>query len=271
MQRKFKDFDITVAMKRDDFLRSKGTGQRNLLLSRAVWEFASDLEHLDSIQKQFVEGSSRPLIRDGWEGSGADYSDGRQLLIQGQQVMQDWEHPLMRKLADNAAAPGGDLLEVGFGMGISATYVQEAGVRSHTIIEINHEVAKRFATWRGKWPERDIRLELGGWQDVMGRLGQYDAILYDTYPTNEREFVETLGPKAPFLAANFVEPAAAHLRPGGIFSYYTNEIDSLSRSHQRILLRHFSSFKVELVTGLRPPPDCNYWWAGTMAAVTAFK
>src|SRR5688500_16450349 len=122
MQRKFKDFDITVAMKRDDFLRSKGTGQRNLLLSRAVWEFANDLEHLDSIQKEFVDGSGRPLIRQEWEGSDADYSDGRQLLIQGQQVMQDWEHPLMRKLADNAAVPGGDLLEVGFGMGISATY-----------------------------------------------------------------------------------------------------------------------------------------------------
>ncbi|MGQ0838465.1 class I SAM-dependent methyltransferase [Actinokineospora sp.] len=271
MQRKFEDFDITVTMKRADFLRTKGNGQRNLLLNRAVRELASDLAHLDAIQQEFVDGSQRPLIRTGWQGSTADYSDPSQLLIQGQQVMQDWEHPLMKVLADNAAAAGGALLEVGFGMGISATYVQEAGVDSHTIIEINEDVAKRFEQWRGQWPDRDIELVLGSWQDVLGDLGQFDAILYDTYPTNEKEFVETLGPKAIVLAANFFEHAAAHLRPGGIFSYYTNEIDSLSRVHQRALLAHFRSFSVELVTGLRPPPDCNYWWAGTMAAVTAYK
>ena len=271
MQRKFQDFDIAVTTKRDDFLRAKGNGQRNLLLGRAVAELASDLEHLDSIQQEFVDGARRPLIRSDWDGSDADYSDSSQLLIQGQQVMQDWEHPLMKVLAENAASAGGDLLEVGFGMGISASYVQQAGVASHTIIEINRDVAKRFENWRQQWPERDIRLEVGAWQDVIGGLGQYDAVLYDTYPTNEREFVQTLGPKAVTLAASFFEHAAAHLRPGGVFSYYTNEIDSLSRAHQRALLEHFSSFRVELVRGLRPPPDCTYWWASTMAAVTASK
>jgi guanidinoacetate N-methyltransferase len=271
MQRKFRDFDIAVTTKRDDFLRAKGSGQRNLLLGRAVAELASDLEHLDSIQQEFVDGSSRPLIRSDWGESGADYSDSSQLLIQGQQVMQDWEHPLMKVLAENAASAGGDLLEVGFGMGISAGYVQRVGVASHTVIEVNQDVAKRFETWRQRWPERDIRLERGTWQDVIGRLGSYDAILYDTYPTDEREFVRTLGPKAVTLAAEFFEHAAAHLRPGGVFSYYTNEIDSLSRAHQRALLRHFSSFRVELVRGLQPPSDCTYWWASTMAAVTATR
>ncbi|AIG75350.1 methyltransferase domain-containing protein [Amycolatopsis japonica] len=271
MQRNFKEFKITVDPVRDDFLRAKGPGQRNLLLGRAVFEFASDLEHLDTIQQEFVEGSHRPLIRRNWQDSTADYSDPTQLLIQGQQVMQNWERPLMKVLAENAAANGGDLLEVGFGMGISATYVQDAGVRSHTLIEINSEVKAEFEKWRSQWPDRDIRLELGAWQDVLGGLGQYDAILYDTYPTDEREFARTLGPKAIVLAAEFFEHAAAHLRPGGVFSYYTNEIDSLSRAHQRALLDHFSSFRVEVVRDLKPPADCTYWWAGTMAAVTAVK
>lgn len=270
MKRTFTDFDVAITMKRDDFLRKKGNGQRNLLLGRAVTEFASDLAHLDQIQQDFVDGAERPKIGSEWEGSTAEY-DGSQLLIEGQQVMQDWEHPLMKKLAENAAASGGDLLEVGFGMGISASYVQQVGVRSHTLIEINREVATAFEEWRGQWPERDIRLELGGWQEVIGGLGQYDAILYDTYPTNEREFVKTLGPKSIVLAADFFEHAAAHLRPGGVFSYYTNEIDSLSRPHQRALLEHFDSFTVGIVRGLQPPPDCTYWWANTMAVVTAVK
>lgn len=271
MQRKFQEFDIAVTMKRDNFLRKKGNGQRNLLLGRAINELAADLEHLEDIQQDFVDGSDRALIRSDWNNSEADYSNPSQLLIQGQQVMQDWEHSLMEVLAQNAARAGGDLLEIGFGMGISAGYVQQAGVASHTIIEINREVGEQFENWRRQWPERDIRLELGAWQDVIGGVGQYDAILYDTYPTNEKEFVETLGPKAVNLAANFFPHAAEHLRPGGVFSYYTNEIDSLSRAHQRALLEHFSSFRVEVVRDLRPPSDCTYWWANTMAAVTAFK
>jgi guanidinoacetate N-methyltransferase len=183
--------------------------------------------------------------------------------------MRDWEHPLMRMLAENAAAGGGDLLEVGFGMGVSATYVQNSGVRSHTIIEIDKQVRDEFETWRRRWPERDIRLELGAWQDIIGGLGQYDAVLYDTYPTDDREFVRTLGSKATVLAAEFFEHASAHLRPGGVLAYYTNEIDSLGRAHQRALLDTFSSFTVELCRGLSPPADCNYWWAPTMAVVTA--
>ncbi|MEX5635057.1 class I SAM-dependent methyltransferase [Parafrankia sp. FMc2] len=271
MRRTFKDFDISVTMKRDDFLRTKGVGQRNLLLGRAVVEFASDLAHLDEIQREFVGGASRPLIRGDWEGSPADYSDPSQLVIQGQQVMQDWELPLMKVLAENAAANGGDLLEVGFGMGISATAVQERGVRSHTLIEINHDVAEQFEQWRRGWPDRDIRLVFGDWRDVFGELGEFDAILYDVYPTNEQDFVRTLGPRAVVLAAEFFEHAAAHLRPGGVLSYYTNEIDSIGRAHQRELLKHFTSFTVRLVTGLQPPADCTYWWAGTMAAVTAYR
>ena len=272
MRRTFTDFTVEVDMKRPDFLRSKGNGQRNLLLGRAVAELAADLHHLDTIQQQvFVDGASRPLIRNDWTDSGADYSDSSQLLIEGQQVMQDWEHPLMRKLAENACESKGDILEVGFGMGISASYVQDCGVRSHTIIEINKGVAERFEKWRAERPGSDIRLAFGVWQDVIDGLGQFDGILYDTYPTNEEEFVKTLGPKVVTLAANFFPAAAAHLRPGGVFSYYTNEIDSLSRAHQRLLLEHFSSFKVELVRDLQPPADCTYWWADRMAAVTAYK
>ncbi|MCP3804685.1 class I SAM-dependent methyltransferase [Allokutzneria sp. A3M-2-11 16] len=272
MRRTFTDFTIEVDMKRPDFLRSKGNGQRNLLLGRAVAELAADLHHLDAIQQEvFVDGAWRPHIRSDWSSSGADYSDSSQLLIEGQQVMQDWEHPLMRKLAENACQSRGDILEVGFGMGISAGYVQACGVRSHTIIEINKGVAERFEDWRAQRPGADIRLAFGGWQDVIDDLGQFDGILYDTYPTNEDEFVKTLGPKVVTLAANFFPAAAAHLRPGGTFSYYTNEIDSLSRAHQRLLLEHFSSFEVELVRDLHPPADCTYWWADRMAAVTAYK
>jgi guanidinoacetate N-methyltransferase len=183
--------------------------------------------------------------------------------------MQEWEHPLLRMLAERAAAGGGDLLEVGFGTGVSATQVQHSGVRSHTIIEVDDRAADRCEMWRRQWPGRDIRIERGKWQEVIGGLGRYDAVLYDVYPTDHRGFVRTLGSTAAVFAAEFFGHARAHLRCGGVLAYYTNEIDSLGRGHQRALLENFSSFTVELCRSLHPPSDCTYWWAPTMAVVIA--
>ena len=42
--------------------------------------------------------------------------------------MMDWEDPLMSASAAYICEGGGDILEIGFGMGISAGYIQ-----SHTI------------------------------------------------------------------------------------------------------------------------------------------
>jgi guanidinoacetate N-methyltransferase len=143
-------------------------------------------------------------------------------------------------------------------------------VRSHTVIEANAEVASEFGRWRERYPGRVIELVRGRWQDVMDSLGDFDAILFDTYPTTEAEFHKDALLSSTF-AESFFAVAARHLRPGGVFSYYTNEVDSLGRLHQRRLLQHFSSFSVEVVTGLRPPADCSYWWANSMASVKAVR
>jgi guanidinoacetate N-methyltransferase len=269
MFRRFPEFEVAVEIKRPEFVRTPRADQRNWLLERTLDEFTDELRHLDETARRLVTGSSRPEIRAEWAGSAAHYDD-TQLVIEGQQVMQDWERPLMRALAAQVAGPDRDVLELGFGMGISATYLQELAVRSHTVIEANDEVVDRFERWRAGYPGHDIRLVRGHWQDVLGGLGEFDGVLFDTYPASEDEFVETVLDDVTF-AAHFFPHAAAHLRPGGVFAYYTNEIDSVGRGHQRLLLEHFRSFTVELVRGLRPPEDCHYWWADSMAAVRATK
>ena len=40
------------------------------------------------------------------------------------EVMMDWEHSLMSASAAYVCENGGDILEIGFGMGISAGYIQ---------------------------------------------------------------------------------------------------------------------------------------------------
>jgi len=58
----------------------------------------------------------------------------------GWDVMSAWEEPIMVKHAEIVTKNGGDILEFGFGMGISATHIQSHDINSHTIIEINDDV-----------------------------------------------------------------------------------------------------------------------------------
>ena len=53
------------------------------------------------------------------------------------QVMMSWEDSIMKASADYVCEGGGDILEIGFGMGISAGYIQANSITSHTIVE-NH-------------------------------------------------------------------------------------------------------------------------------------
>jgi amino acid adenylation domain-containing protein len=268
IQRK-SEFDVYLKINKEEFLSPPRSNQRNWLLRRALDEFSDDLLALDDHAKRFVSGSDRAGIERGWAGSRADYRPS-ELIIEGQQVMQDWETPLMKAMADIVTESRGDILEVGFGMGISASYIQERGPRSHTIIECNRDVMRAFTDWRRQYSDRDIRLVEGTWQEVVDHVGPFDGVFFDTYPASEAEFEEAVINGITFAEA-FIPAAAGLLRPGGCFTYYTNEIDSFSRRHQRLLFRHFGSFTLSLVRSLLPPDDCHYWWADSMAVVKAVK
>ncbi|WP_447963626.1 amino acid adenylation domain-containing protein [Nitrospira sp. Ecomares 2.1] len=263
------EFDVFLKINNGEFLTPPRENQRNWLMRRALDEFSDDLVALDAISKRFVSGSDRVSIDQSWTGSRAEFTPS-ELIIEGQQVMQDWEAPLMKAMADIATESRGDVLEVGFGMGISATYIQAGQPRSHTIIECNRDVMNVFSDWTGRYPGRDIRLVQGQWQEVVGTLSDFDAVFFDTYPASEAEFEETVINSINFAEA-FIPSAAKLLRPGGVFTYYTNEIDSFSRRHQRFLFQHFSSFTLSIVRSLLPPEDCHYWWADSMAVVKAVK
>ncbi|MFI8460813.1 hypothetical protein [Kitasatospora sp. NPDC085464] len=269
MKTRTADFTITVDLTNDGFLRTPREEQHNWLVGRATEELAADLTHLDTVARRLVTGTDRPAIRNTWSDSRAEYDDS-QLIIEDQQVMQDWETPLMAAMARCVTRGGGDVLELGFGMGISATRILREGVRSYTVIEANADVQERFADWAAARPGQEVRLVPGRWQDVLDGLGEFDGIFFDTYPADEEEYLAYVVDDVTF-AAHFFPHAAAHLRPGGVFTYYSNEIDSLGRGHQRALLEHFSSFSVEVVRDLKPPADCHYWWADSMVVVKAIK
>jgi guanidinoacetate N-methyltransferase len=262
MTRKLKrtsDFELRLEVRNDRFVRPPAEAQRHALLNQFMKEAALDLEALDRVAGRFVPGGERhrPV-------------DMRERTLSDEQIMEDWQLPLMRAMADIVGAHGGDVLEVGFGRGVSATFLQEHDLASHTIIECNDSVVGRFEEWRRAWPDRDIRMVRGLWQDTIDALGQFDGIFFHTYALDEDEAIDLLARSVTF-ADHFFSAAAAHLRPGGVFTYLTNEVDSLSRAHQRLLFERFSSFRLQIVPLQLPSDVKDAWWADSMAVIEVVK
>jgi len=252
-------YELSLEIGDDAFIRPPNEAQRNWLLNRFVREAGADLQALDGIASRFAPGEQRSLP-----------ADMRTAELRDDEIMEDWQLPLMDAMASVAARPDADVLEIGFGRGVLATLIQKAGVRSHTIVECNPHVLTRFEQWRSPLAGRDIRIVPGLWQDVIGALGTFDAVCFHTYALDEDEAVELLSNSITF-AAGFFPVAAEHLRRGGTFTYLTNEIDSLGREHQRLLLEHFSEVRVRRVPLSIPPNVRDAWWADSMIAIAAIK
>ena len=96
------------------------------------------------------------------------------------QVMMEWEKPYMKKLVKNLK-PKGDVLEIGFGLGYSASEIQKYNIKSHTIIE--PAVIKDLKFWSKKQKHK-VNIVKGYWQKELKNLGKFDSIFFDDAPNN---------------------------------------------------------------------------------------
>ncbi len=116
---------------------------------------------------------------------------GKEILLKDGkfQVMMEWEKPYMEACID-ALSPAGDVLEVGFGCGYSATRIQHFKPKSHTIIEFHPEVAKKAREFASRHP--NVIIIEDTWQNTLSRLGTFDAIFFDDYPLESDEEMKKL-------------------------------------------------------------------------------
>ncbi|MCB0275466.1 MAG: amino acid adenylation domain-containing protein [Calditrichaeota bacterium] len=253
--------EILLRLENPDFIRPPRENQREWLIRQALRELSDNLGALDRLSRFFVKGATEKL----------DQYDITESVISEDHVMEDWQIPVMQAMADQVCGTGNDVLEIGFGRGISAGMLQAGGVKSHTIIESNPAVIERFyQPWLERQGNRDIRLIEGRWQEVQHQLGEYDGVFFHAFPLNEAEFVEYVLNSSTF-AEHFFPHAATVLRPGGVFTYLSTEIDSLSRRHQRALFQHFSSLTLSVLPVRIPENTVDTWWANSMVIVKAVK
>jgi len=86
---------------------------------------------------------------------------------------------LMSASAAYVCANGGDILEIGFGMGISAGYIQSHSISTHTIIENHPDIISKAQAWSAD--KSNVTIITGSWYDVKNLLSTYDGIFYDTF------------------------------------------------------------------------------------------
>jgi len=157
------------------------------------------------------------------------------------QVMQSWETPFMHALAEAlvkhlkenkvALMAHGKIsvLEIGFGLGLSATRLQEEmqdlvgefgrDKVEHHIIELNDAVfanLEKFAADEAQMGRATVVCHHGNWKDVVQDLigkDQFSGLLYDPFPTckEEQHFHQLM-----FIADQHAGPL---LHQGGAFVY----------------------------------------------------
>ncbi len=112
------------------------------------------------------------------------------LVMNGHDIMGDYQKIYMELLADIAIRNGGDVLNVGHGMnlvdGRIAEKGPENGITSRTIIELNDYVAEQA---RERHP--NARVMNDSWQSAIKTLSlegkKYSCVIYDAYPLSVQE------------------------------------------------------------------------------------
>jgi len=138
--------------------------------------------------------------------------DGRLMDEEGMAVMMDWEDPIMKKSAEIICQKGGRVLNVGFGMGIIDTYIEDYDIEEHWIIETHLDVYTKMLQdgWHLK---PHVKILYGDWRWYLQFLPKFDGIYIDTWNEELDEF-HTYLPNI--------------LKKDGIYSFFNNV------SHNRV-------------------------------------
>ena len=255
-------FDLQASTLTDDF------GFTERFLRRLFFDDVYCIEkYLDEIRPQ-RHGAIRPIAAKPLDSADISIS-GESLLIEQQQVMQAWERPLMARMARGICSAGASVLEIGFGLGISATEIQSMCPRRHVIVEANPAVAEIARRWQSGL-EANIEIIESRWENADFGRETFDGVLFDAYPSDEEEVQGNLnqGKKA---AEKFFPTAQKLTAEGGKFTFYSGSEIGLPLRLQDELFLRFGALRLERVSGLMPPEDCNYWISSEMVVVFAEK
>lgn len=134
------------------------------------------------------------------------FTDKTLLDSKGNAIMMEWEKPIMEKQAATICQNGGDVLNIGFGMGYIDSFIQEHNPTTHWIIECHPDVQRKMIE-DGWLKKPNVKCIFKPWQEVIHYLPKFDGIYFDTWAENW----------APFHAR-----VKDLLNPNGVYSFFNN-------------------------------------------------
>jgi len=158
---------------------------------------------------------------------------------QSNPIMMDWENNIMQESAKVICRNGGDILNIGFGMGIIDNYIQKENFKTHTIIECHSDVIQKMK--KDEWFNKiNTKVINDKWQNSIKNIGTFDGVYYNTW-------------KDDYLS--FIGEVHKIVNTGGIFSffntqYYNPNTRSIPRVYYNKLKENFYIDSIQI--------DINY-------------
>ena len=165
---------------------------------------------------------------------------------ENREIMMDWETGLMQEHAKVVTENGGDILEIGFGMGICANFIQQANINTHTIIEIHDEIFKHLLEWAKDKP--NVIPIKGDWFDSIPKDKKYDGIMHDTWQEKNWDY--------------FFTKIQTSLKFKGIITFYNSDSKELTK----INTHQFKECNLSVKEIKVNPPknmNCQYYYKDT--------
>jgi cystathionine beta-lyase/cystathionine gamma-synthase len=151
------------------------------------------------------------------------------LRIMGFEVMSDYKRPYMEKLAEVVTRQGGNILNIGYGLGILDKEIEKyrntRKLQQHYVIELNKHIAEQ-----ARQTENLIVIE-NDWRKALHdiRNVEFDGIVYDGFPLEKNEIHRD--------AILFIEELVQTklLKHGGILTFYTDAAHFIGEKFIRYL------------------------------------
>ena len=137
------------------------------------------------------------------------YKDNNLYDSFGHAIMMEWESDWMEASADIVCKNNGDILNIGFGLGLVDSFIQKHNPKSHTIIECHNDVLNHMK--ENGWYNRANIIE-DKWQNVIKKLPKFDGIYFDTWSDSKTD-------DFPFGMLKYLNNI---LKVGGVFSFWNN-------------------------------------------------
>lgn len=163
--------------------------------------------------------------------------------------LREWERPYREALVGQLR-PSGDVLQIGFGEGHSATFIQTYKPKSHTIIENDPLLAAKAKRWASQYEHILIIEET--WQKALPGLGIFAAILFGEFPLDSMTEINQFDKESLYVKALLKEgkellSALEKQHPTLLNTAYSDQdLEEFCQAIAPSQLNHLSRFLSEL-------------------------